>query len=231
MPIYPRVLPFGEGAVLVEFGATPNLVDNASAHALADVLASAPPPGLRALVPGYVSLLIEFDPLVDDVLPRVEDAVSRLAMTRPTEAGRLRRVPVVYGGQHGPDLADVAGQLRLSEEQVIAAHVRDTQTVYMLGFAPGHPYVGDLPPELAGLTRLATPRTRVPRGSVAIVGRQTVIYPHSTPGGWRIIGQTPIELWDAGRDPPAYFAPGDRIQFEPMSADDWPRRLGQPRDW
>jgi inhibitor of KinA len=101
----------------------------------------------------------------------------------------------------------------------------------MLGFAPGHPYLGDLPTELAGLKRLATPRERVPRGSVAIIGRQTVIYPASTPGGWRIIGRTPIDLWAIDRAPPAYFAPGDSVLFEPIDAVDWPRFAGPAADW
>jgi KipI family sensor histidine kinase inhibitor len=224
------VVPFGEGALLIEFGDAPDLEHNALAHALSRLLEVDPPPGLRALVPGYVSLVIEFDPLANGVATYVAKALAGLSAA-PRVSGRLRHVPVVYGGDYGPDLSAVAESLSLTPEQVVASHTRTAQTVYMLGFAPGHPYLGDLPTELAGLKRLATPRERVPRGSVAIIGRQTVIYPASTPGGWRIIGRTPIDLWAIDRAPPAYFAPGDSVLFEPIDAVDWPRFAGPAADW
>jgi KipI family sensor histidine kinase inhibitor len=232
---YPRVLAFGEGAVLVEFGAAPDLAGNAAAHALGRALAADPPPGLQAVVPGYVSLLVTFDPLETDPTALAAD-LDRLLQARPAPAavghrGRARRVPVVYGGDHGPDLAALAGDLGLSMPELIAAHTAAPLTVYMLGFAPGHPYLGDLPAAFAGTTRLATPRQQVPRGSIGVVGRQSVIYPQATPGGWRLVGRTPIEIWDEQRDPPAYFAPGDQVQFVPIAAEAWGHYAGPPPDW
>jgi KipI family sensor histidine kinase inhibitor len=138
---------------------------------------------------------------------------------------------VLYGGAQGPDLAAAAAAVGLRVDDLIAAHTAAEQRVYMLGFAPGLPYIGDAPPALAGLPRLATPRTRVPRGAVGIVGQQTVVYPRSTPGGWRIIGQTPIEIWDETRPAPAYFGPNDRVQFESITVADWDRLVGPPADW
>ena len=233
MTTYPRIVPFGEGALLVELGDTPTLGENAAAHALGRALELDPPPGIEALVPGYVSLLISIDPLAD--ADAIAAHVGRALATLPREpellTGRLRRVPVVYGGAHGPDLEDVAARVQLDPRAVVALHAERELTVYMLGFAPGHPYIGDLPSELDPVRRLETPRVRVPRGSVGVVGRQSVIYPRSTPGGWPIIGRTPIALWDAERDPPAYFSAGDHVRFVPIPEEDWDRHSGPPPDW
>jgi KipI family sensor histidine kinase inhibitor len=139
-------------------------------------------------------------------------------------------VPAIYGGEFGPDLESVTEQLRLSPAEVVARHTASIQSVYMIGFAPGFAYVGDLPAELA-LPRRATPRERVPAGSVAIAGRQTGIYPRSTPGGWHLIARTPINLFDPARDPPAYLRPGDRVQFIRIQPTDWDRYTGPPQDW
>ena len=179
----PRIRPFGEAALLVEFGEEPDLGLNARVHALARSLEAAPPPGLLSLIPGYVSLLVEFEPPLaelDILEPLLIDRVSQIDAA-PALVGRQRAIPTVYGGEWGPDLDEVAARVGLSPSEVIARHSAAEQRVYMLGFSPGFPYLGDIPAELA-LPRRGTPRERVPVGSVAIAERQTGIYSREMPG-------------------------------------------------
>jgi KipI family sensor histidine kinase inhibitor len=228
-----RVRPFGEATLLVDFGDAPDPGLNARVHALAHALDADPPPGLRALVPGYVSLLVEFSPVECDfqALARLlSDRAAAEHDSREARNARQRTIPTVYGGEFGPDLDEVAERLRLSPSQVIERHTAAEQRVYMLGFSPGFPYLGDLPPELA-LPRRATPRERVPLGSVAIAERQTGIYSREMPGGWHLLGRTPVPLFDLSRDPPAYLAPGDSVRFVPIAASEWDRFTRCPDDW
>jgi KipI family sensor histidine kinase inhibitor len=202
------IRPFGEASLLVE------LESAASAQALAESLRSSPIEGIVGAVPGLTSLLVDLDPLAVDT----ERATSKLQARRDLTAavqpiGRLRTIPVAYGGADGPDLAEVAALSGLLDEEVIALHLATELRVLFLGFAPGFAYLGDLP-EALRVPRLATPRTRTPAGSVAIAGRMGGIYPADLPGGWRVIGRTAITLFDAHRDPPAFLAPGDTVRFE-----------------
>lgn len=226
--------------MLVELGGSTRsevasyLETNARVHALAAALEAAPPAGLVGLTPGYTSLLVQFDPLVAEAQPMaaairdVLRALIQVAVERPP--GRVRHIPTVYGGECGPDLEHVARRLRLSPAEVVSRHTGTEQIVYMIGFAPGFPYLGDLPAELA-LPRRATPRERVPAGSVAIAGRQTGIYPRSTPGGWHLLGRTPLVLFDPARDPPAYLRPGDRVRFVAIEPNEWDDHAGPAPDW
>src|SRR6185503_7425877 len=129
----------------------------------------------------------------------------------------------------GPDLADVAALTGLSEGEVVDRHAAELRVLFD-GFAPGFAYLGDLPAELR-LPRLDTPRTRTLAGSVAIAGPMSGVYPATLPGGWRVIGRTPVALFDPRRDPPAYLMPGDRVRFEPISSEEWDGRSGVPDDW
>jgi KipI family sensor histidine kinase inhibitor len=228
------VRPFGEAALLVEFGDEPELGLNARVHALARDLDEAGLAGLTSLVPSYVSLLVELDPLhadLDAIQSLLLERAGRIEATPAAPApARTRSIPTVYGGEWGPDLDEVARRLGLSPDEVVARHTAEEQTVYMLGFSPGFPYLGDLPAELA-LPRRDTPRERVPIGSVAIAERQTGIYSREMPGGWHLIGRTPVPLFDERRAPPAYLAPGDRVRFVPISADQWQRYERPPSDW
>ena len=156
------------------------------------------------------------------------ERLERLSDTAP--AGRKRSIPVVYGGGAGPDLARVAELCGLSEGEVIERHAANELHVLFDGFAPGFAYLGDLPDELR-VPRLETPRTRTPAGSVGIAGPMSGIYPAALPGGWRIVGRTPITLFDPRRDPPAYLVPGDTVRFEPIDAADWNSRTGTADDW
>jgi KipI family sensor histidine kinase inhibitor len=217
------IRPFGEAAFLVEAG-TPE-----RAQALAASLRETPIDRVEGVVPGLASLLVEVDPFGP---VSVQDAiVARFAsLSTPTPAGRHRVIPVVYGGEFGPDLGGVAPLCGLSEAEVIESHAATGLRVLFDGFAPGFAYLGDLPDELR-VARLDTPRTRTPAGSVGIAGAMSGIYPAELPGGWRIVGRTPLTLFDAHRDPPAYLVPGDTVRFEPIDAAEWEARAGAPDDW
>ncbi len=173
--------------------------------------------GLGIPVPAYASVLVPFDPEVtSEVAAR---AFIRAALRRATDGpsaapGPLVEIPVRYGGPDGPDLAEVAEWTGRSEADVVALHAGHEYRVYLVRLVPGFPYLGMLPAEL-DLPRRATPRVRVPAGSVAIAGRQTGVYPFATPGGWHLLGRTDTPIWDLRRDPPALLAPGDRVRFVP----------------
>lgn len=216
---------FGEAAVLVEVDGP----EEARAACLA--LEASPLPGVVAVVPALRSVLVEVDPLrVDADLPeRIGERIDS-ASDQALPAGRARVIPVVYGGEHGPDLDDVAAACGLAPTEVVRRHAATDLRVWFLGFAPGFGYLGKLPPELH-VPRLATPRTRTPAGSVAIAGPMTGIYPADLPGGWRIIGRTPVTLFDPHRNPPSYLLAGDVVRFEPISAEDWGERAGVAGDW
>ena len=170
--------------------------------------------GILNFHPAYASVLIDFDPLRhthEEVSAWVAEALSSGAAGFNPES-RTVEIPVRYGGEFGPDLADVARHTGLSVERVVELHTATSYLVYFLGFAPGFPYLGGLPAELA-TPRLAAPRKRVPAGSVAIGGSQAGVYPLESPGGWRIIGHTELRLFDTDADPPALLRAGDTVRF------------------
>ena len=173
--------------------------------------------GILNLHPAFASVLVDFDPRLHTASEM--EGLLRQRLASPDEPASLDRthtveIPVRYGGEFGPDLEEVARHAGLSPERVVELHSSADYLVYFLGFSPGFPYLGGLPPELAA-PRLAAPRKRVPAGSVAIGGSQAGIYPVDSPGGWRIIGRTPLRLFDSRRTPPALLAMGDRLRFIP----------------
>jgi KipI family sensor histidine kinase inhibitor len=220
------IRPFGEAALLVELGGTEPV------HALAEAIRQAPPEGVIESVPGIDALLVEFDPLKVDAgtVSRELERVLTSEAERGRAGGRLRSIPVLYGGQWGPDLEEVASLTGLTADEVVRRHRGSVLMVELVGFAPGFAYMGPLPPELH-VPRLAEPRSRTPAGSVAVARRWTGIYPTELPGGWRVIGRTPITLFDPHRDPPAYLAPGDTVVIEEISSNEWDTRSGVPSDW
>jgi KipI family sensor histidine kinase inhibitor len=228
LPLPEPIRTFGEAALLVEAG-TPE-----RAQALAVALRANPPHGFSVAIPGLESVLVEVDAAGTTHLEPVAAHVAQLLATladRPTSRLRERMIPVVYGGdQLGPDLEAVAAHTGLTPQGVIERHVASELRVLFLGFAPGFAYLGDLPDDLH-VPRLATPRTRTPRGSVAIAGRMSGVYPADLPGGWHVIGRTPRTLFDPDLEPPAYLAPGDRVRFEAISEADWDRLIGVAEDW
>jgi KipI family sensor histidine kinase inhibitor len=223
LPLPVRVDLVGDAALLVTLGETLDLEVNARAIGLAMRLDArrVTIPGLRRAVPGHASVLVPFDPEVA-AEPEIRAAVAAALGDPGTAAdavadavaanGILHEIPVAYGGADGPDLAAVAAATGLGERDVVRLHAGAEHRVLVLGFVPGFAYLGGLPAALE-LPRRAEPRIRVPAGSVAIAGRQTGIYPFATPGGWHVIGRTEAWLWDPAADPPARFAPGDRVRF------------------
>jgi inhibitor of KinA len=182
---------------------------------------------VRDAVVGYCSVTVYFDPL--RVNPeRLEEALLETAAdigdVGIREAGSID-IPVAYGGALGPDLGDVARFGGCTEEEVIARHAAVAYRVYLVGFVPGFAYMAEVDPRIAA-PRRASPRTAVPAGSVAIAGGQTGIYPDVTPGGWNIIGRTPMRPFDATRADPALFKAGDRVRFRPISESDFAAHRG-----
>ncbi len=222
-----RFLNMGEQGLVAELGCAIDLAANARVHRLASLLRRESLPGIRELVPTYRSLLILFDPL-RLTRSRLRETVARLAregcLGDCREEGRLVPIPVCYGGDFGPDLEFVARHNGLSPEEVIARHSAEIYPVHMLGFLPGFPYLGGLPERIVA-PRLATPRLDVAAGSVGIAGSQTGIYPLRSPGGWRIIGRTPLRLFDPERDMPFLVSAGDRVRFDPVDRAEYDRLL------
>jgi inhibitor of KinA len=215
-----RFLPHGERGLVVELGDGIDPALNARVHALARRIGAELRADVEEVVPTYRSLLVVFDPLHIERAALVE-RIEALARDDATDArsqappARLVRVPVCYEGDLAPDLADVARHAGVSTDEVVRLHGAPAYLVYMVGFTPGFPYLGGMPKELA-TPRLAKPRTTVPAGAVAIGGEQTGIYPVASPGGWRIVGRTPLRLFDAAAESPFLLAPGDRVRFAPV---------------
>lgn len=183
--------------------------------------------GFRTSVPAYTTLSVYYDPLMVmqaaqltgiSCFERVSGFLHRLraewsATAMPVSA--LISIPVCYGGPFGPDLDDLAHRLGLSAAEIVQLHCAATYQVHLIGFTPGFAYLGGMPEQLAA-PRKATPRSNVPAGSVGIAGTQTGIYPLDTPGGWQIIGRTPVRLFDTSRERPALLKVGDRVVFQAM---------------
>lgn len=207
------IRPFGERALLVE------VTGWEAAQALVRSLGDVPVAGVTGAVPGLASVLVELDADADvAAIEREIDARVRASAGVRVPAGRIRTIPVAYGGVHGPDLERVAAACDLAPEAWVERHAATELRVVLCGFAPGFAYLGDLPEPLR-VPRLATPRAHTPPGSVAVAGAMTGIYPADLPGGWRIVGRTPLTLFDPRREPPAYLAPGDVVRWRPMDAD------------
>lgn len=226
------IRPLAESGLLVEFD---NVIEPAVVErvmALTAAIDAAQPPGLQDVVPSYRTILLAFDPAATDG-ETLGDVVRSLAVAPSAldeVAGRAVTLPVVYGGELGPDLADVSARTGLPPEAVCERHAAATYRVACMGFAPGFGFLVGLPPELA-TPRRATPRTRVPAGSVAIGGAQTGVYPNDLPGGWNIIGRTPLRLFDVARPNPFLIEPGDTVRFEPISMEAYEAQvtaLGEP---
>ena len=209
-----RIRVAGDAAVTVEFEPRIDPVINARVVALAAAVRATRHPGVRDVVPSYSAVTVYFDPLRTD-LDRLWAALEEVTETGECDAGPTREVvvPVRYGGAAGPDLDDVAAFADCSTDDVIRRHTAPWYRVYMVGFLPGFPYLGTVDARIA-MPRRPTPRVAVPAGSVGIAGAQTGVYPTTAPGGWRLIGLAAVDAFDAGREPPSMFRPGDRVRFE-----------------
>jgi KipI family sensor histidine kinase inhibitor len=218
-----RYLPFGDSALVVEFGDTISLKINNKVIALDKAIAEVKIEGIEETVPTYCSLLIRYNPLkisYEKLVFRIKDIENTLKNLYMKEAGKEIIIPVVYGGKYGPDLEYVAKCHGLTKEQVIQIHTSRKYRVYMLGFVAGFPYLGEVADEIA-TPRLENPRLKVPAGSVGIAEKQTGIYPCEAPGGWRIIGRTPLKLFNPQKEPPTLLKPGDIVKFKPISEEEF----------
>jgi inhibitor of KinA len=230
----PQIEVLSEEALLLRFGESIESSVNARVHAAAARLREQLP-GVEC-VPAYASLLLRFDPAQwgdsDPTTPHqhVSERVMAALRELPDRADHAREVniPVLYGGEVGPDLATVAAHVGLSCGEVIARHSAAAYRVAMLGFAPGFPYLLGLDPALA-MPRRADPRLSVPAGSVAIGGSQTGIYPQALPGGWQLIGRTPLGLFDLQAISPSLLQPGDRVRFRVIDEGEYQRLAARAR--
>jgi len=212
-----RFLSAGDRALVVEFGDRVDRALSDDVLRLDASLRSSGVPGVVETVPTFRSLMVHYDPTVTSRADLEGAIAGRLdRRSRVRSDATLWRMPVCYEGEFAPDLAEVARLAGLTMSEVVALHSAVRYHVYMLGFLPGFPYLGDLPHRLA-LPRRADPRLRVPAGSVSIATTLTAIYPYESPGGWHLIGATPIRLFDPERPRPALLAPGDIVRFEPIS--------------
>jgi KipI family sensor histidine kinase inhibitor len=219
-----KILPAGDSALTLEFGGAIDPAVNAQVNRVAASLTADPVRGVLETVPAYCSLLLRIDPrtpsfLLIHRLKRRVRSLIRGGAAPPAETRELE-VPVCYGGDFGPDLSQVAELSGLSEAEVIRRHSGVRYQVYMLGFLPGFPYLGGLDPSIA-VPRLKTPRQEIPPGAVGIGGQQTGIYPLPSPGGWRLIGRTPLKLYDPERAEPVLFRAGDFIRFIPVTPEQY----------
>ena len=219
----PVFLVMGDRALLVEMGEGISPPVNRKVRELLLRLDKTPADGVLDLVPGYRSLLVVYDPLRIS-LPQVQGKVlEACGAGDPAPFPELKtvRIPVCYGGEYGPDLDWVAAYHGITPDEVVRLHTEPVYHVYMIGFTPGFPYMGELPDALA-TPRKQTPRIVVPQGSVGIAQKQTGIYPFQSPGGWQVLGRTPLKLFDPRRLPPVPLEVGDRVKFYPVRAEEVP---------
>jgi len=220
-----RIRPEGDHALIVELGATLTPETGARCLALAQSVREARWPGVTDVVPALTTVALHYQPgaevTYDALSARLEGLLAAGLPVNQT-ATRTVEIPVCYGGAHGPDLEDVARACGVTPDEVIALHTAPGARVYALGFAPGLPYIGVHDEKLA-IPRRATPRTQVLVGSIGIANRQTSIYVTPSPGGWHLIGATPLRFFDYNQTPPTLLEPGDAVRFVPISADEFDR--------
>ena len=214
MRFRPRIVPLGDSSLLIQLGDEIDLAVNQRVHALASLIEASSINGVIETVPAYTTLLVHYDPLILSFTQIKNHMRAGIAQVEETNSRKPRRVqvPVRYGGDYGPDLEFVASHCGFQVEDVIRIHAKRIYTIFMMGFTPGFPYMGKLDDAIV-IPRLQTPRTRVPTGTVAIAGSQTGIYSIDSPGGWRLIGWTPLRLFSPESDTPFLFSPGDEVKF------------------
>ena len=215
----PLFLPAGDQALVVEIGGDISPETNGRVCSLAAAIEGSETVGVVEVVPTYRSLLVYYDP-EEITAAGLEDAIRQLEVglqEHTTQDSNVVQVPTLYGGEHGPDLEFVARHAGLSVDEVVSIHSGTDYPVYMMGFSPGFAYLGGMSAALA-TPRLATPRPVIPAGSVGIAESQTGVYPVASPGGWRLIGQTPLRMFDPQRGQPTLLSPGDSVRFVPVDA-------------
>jgi len=219
---YPQFIPMGDQCILVRFGDKISDSTNRCAVAYARMVSELSIPGIIEIVPSYTEVAVYYNALevdytqISEQLQKVDIVVDQ----QDKIERRLIRIPVCYGGQFGPDIAHVSSCNGITEEELIRIHTSTVYPVYMLGFTPGFCYLGNMSKQIA-CPRKSTPRNRITAGSVGIAGEQTGIYPIESPGGWQLIGRTPVKLFDPNRQPSTLTAAGDAVEFYPISEEEF----------
>ena len=229
-----QITPLGDSALMLTVGDKVSESTHRQVHAVWRALSAEPLPGVSEVTPAYTTVTVFYDAWRAVEAGAPEDGVIewltaqvRHRLKHPPKVGKAGKprtvdIPVCYGGEHGPDLGRVAAQARLFPDEVVKRHTAAKYLVHLIGFAPGFPYLGGLPKELA-TPRHAKPRMAVPAGSVAIGGEQTGIYPQETPGGWNLIGCTPLRLFRPEAEPPVFLQAGDEVRFKTITPDEFKR--------
>ncbi|MDR6784652.1 inhibitor of KinA [Pedobacter africanus] len=215
--------PLGDSAVVMQFGDVISETINLQVRTVAAWLDEYTFEGFVEYVPAFTSITIYYEPWLlnyHEMILLLQEMVGNMTDTEMQEQSEVLTIPVHYGGAMGPDLEYVANYHHMSTDEVIALHTQPEYLVYMIGFAPGFPYLGGMDERIA-TPRKENPRPKIPKGAVGIAGSQTGIYPMETPGGWQLIGQTPLELFDIGKEEPALLKAGDRLRFRPVTEAEW----------
>ena len=217
-----KILTAGDSSLLIQFGQEISPEINAQITAFVHLMREQHLEGVTDVIPAFTSLLINYDPRVIDYrkLKRRLEKLLKLEVSKKASSSHIFEIPVCYGGEYGPDLENIAKHANLTTQEVITIHSSSDYLIYMLGFLPGFSYLGGLD-ERIHTPRLANPRIRIPAGSVGIGGSQTGIYPLDSPGGWQLLGLTPVKTYDPNRDVPILFEAGDYIRFVPVSESDF----------
>jgi inhibitor of KinA len=215
--------PLGDSAIVIQLGNEISEITRQHILSIGNFLEEYSFEGFIEYVPAFTTVTLFYDPLVTDyetVEPLLEEMLEELGEEEIKADTLTVNIPVLYGGLSGPDLSFVATHAGISEAEVIALHTSAEYLVYMIGFAPGFPYLSGLNEKIA-VPRKETPRSKIPAGSVGIAGLQTGVYPIETPGGWQVIGQTPIKLFDAERHPPALLKAGGKLRFVAITEEEF----------
>lgn len=232
-----QLYPLGDAAVVLQFGDTIDQQTLQKISSLATYILKKPFTGFIELVPAYTTLTVYYNPWIlsekgqHNPYQKVVTLLQKMVIKAPAQTtgsgSRTVEIPVCYGGSFGPDLKFVAEHAQLTPEEVVTLHAKGKYTVYMIGFAPGFPYLGGMNSKISA-PRKEAPRAVIPAGSVGIAGKQTGIYPMETPGGWQLIGRTPLTLFDPNRERPSLLQAGDTVKFIPITAAEFEQRKDLP---
>lgn len=217
-----NISPYGDRGIRIQFGSTISPETHQLIRSFSVLLEKEQLPGVIEWIPTYTAISLYYDPYVvsyGKLASRIVEMGKELPQMK-VPAANVIHIPTCYGDVHGPDLKEVARYNGLDEDEVIAIHSGREYLIYMIGFTPGFPYLGGMSPKIA-TPRLAVPRAKIPTGSVGIAGGQTGIYSLETPGGWQLIGRTPLKLYDPNREPPVLLRAGHYIKFTPISAKEY----------
>lgn len=221
----PTISPVGDRAISIDFGQVIDPTINRHIRQTIERIKALQLDGIIELVPTYCALLVEYDAMLysySEICKIIEPTLEEGMTNTTNELVTVVEVPTVYGGEFGPDLSFVASHNHLSEDEVISIHSGTDYLVYMLGFIPGFTYLGGMDPRIA-TPRLSSPRTLIPAGSVGIAGEQTGTYPSDSPGGWQIIGRTPVTMYDMSKAQAALLKAGDYVRYVPIDESEFHR--------